>query len=72
MLSAGVVIALTTAFAAGVAKRGILAEQAEDMQATADQLVECHPVMLGNGGEANVELVFVILGADVDRRTSFR
>ena len=42
------------------------------MYAASNQLLEFHAVVFGNGREANVQLVFVIFGADVKGRTRFR
>jgi len=54
--------------AGGGAQGGILAEQAEHMQAAGDQLLERHLIVLGDCGQADVELVGVILGTKVERR----
>ena len=54
------------------AQRRVLAQQAEHMQAALDQFLERDAVVLGDGGEPDVDFVLVVLGADVEGGAGFR
>ena len=47
------------------------AEQGKNVQARLDQLLERDAVVLGDGSETDVDLVLVVLGAEVERRARF-
>ena len=57
---------LDPAALAGRAERGVLPQQAKHMQAGVDQFLEGGAVVRGDGGKADVQLVLVVLGTDVD------
>src|SRR5262249_53868865 len=57
------------ALAGSGAQRRVLPEQAENMQTAADQLLERHPVVFGDGGEPDMKFFLVVFGADVKRGT---
>ena len=59
------------AFAVDGAQRCVLAEQRQDMQAALDQFLERDAVVLGDRGQADVEFVLVVLGAEIERRAGF-
>lgn len=53
------------------AKGCIFAKQAAHMEAVVDQFFECHAIVTGDSSKADMDFVFVILRADVERRAWF-